>query len=207
MCKRRRSATRFHYTRVVDDATKILERIEGGAPGAAEELLPLVYGQLRAIAQQAMNGERHDHTLQATALVHEAYLRLVGPDQDVSWANRAHFFKAAAEAMRRILIEHARSRGRIKRGGDADGRPPRRVPISVLDLARAPDEREILTFDDDLRRLESEDPQAATIVRLRVFADLTVEETAKALGVSPSTVDRDWSYARAWLFEARKERD
>lgn len=191
----------------MDDATKILERIEEGAPGAAEELLPLVYGQLRAIAQRAMNGERHNHTLQATALVHEAYLRLVGPDRDVSWANRAHFFKAAAEAMRRILIEHARSRGRIKRGGDADGRPLRRVPISVLDLAKAPDEREILTFDDDLRRLESEDPQAATIVRLRVFAGLTVEETAKALGVSPSTVDRDWSYARAWLFEARKARD
>lgn len=122
------------------------------------------------------------------------------------WQSRAHFFKAAAEAMRRILIEHARARGCVKRGGDEDGRPPKRLPISVIDLACAPDEQEIMALDDDLRRLEAADPDAAEVVRLRVFAGLSVDETAAALSVSPRTVDRNWAFARAWLFEARRRR-
>jgi RNA polymerase sigma factor (TIGR02999 family) len=190
----------------MEEVTRILRSAEGGGPGTADELLPLVYAQLRAIAQQRMNGERREHTLQATALVHEAYARLVGEDADVSWQSRGHFFKAAAEAMRRILIEHARARGRVKRGGDTDGRPPKRLPISVVDLACAPDEQEVVTLDEDLRRLESVDPDAADAVRLRVFAGLSVDEAASVLGVSPRTVDRNWAFARAWLFDARKNR-
>ncbi|MCC6678092.1 MAG: sigma-70 family RNA polymerase sigma factor [Phycisphaerales bacterium] len=190
----------------MDRVAEVLDRINRGDPRATEYLLPLVYDQLCVIAQRAMNGERRDHTLQATALVNEAYLRLFGDGSEVSWSSRGHFFTAAAEAMRRILIEHARMRARVKRGGDTDGRPPVRIPLSAIDLAEAPDEHEILTFDEDIRRLEMQDAQAATIVRLRVFAGLTVQETALSLGISPSTVDRDWAFARAWLFAARKRR-
>lgn len=175
-----------------------------GAEHSASDLLPQVYDQLRAVAQQAIAAERPGHTLQATALVHEAYLRLVGPGGKMPWSGRAEFFKAAAEAMRRILIEHARARGRVKRGGDEAGRPAKRLPISAIDLAFAPDEQELLAFDDELCRLECEDAQAAAVVRLRVFAGLTVEETADVLGISPRTVDRDWAFGRAWLFDALK---
>jgi len=168
---------------------------------AADELLPMVYAQLRAIARQRMAEERREHTLQATALVHEAYLRLVGSGQ-VRWASRAHFCVAAAEAMRRILVEHARARGRIKRGGDSRGRPARRVPLNVLDLAASMDSEDVVMFDEVFRRLEKEDPGAAQVVRLRFFAGQSVDETAAALGVSPSTVDRDWAFARAWLYRA-----
>ncbi len=191
----------------MDEVTRILRSADRSAPGGtADEFLPLVYAQLRAIAQQRMNAERRDHTLQATALVHEAYARLVGEDVDMPWQGRGHFFKAAAEAMRRILIEHARARGRIRRGGDGDGRPPKRLPISVIDLACMPDEQEVVTLDEDLRRLESADPDAAEVVRLRLFAGLSVDETAAALAISPRTVDRTWAFARAWLFEARRSR-
>jgi RNA polymerase sigma factor (TIGR02999 family) len=152
---------------------------------------------LRKIAQQRMSEERSGHTLQATALVHEAYLRLVG-DSEVHWQGRGHFFAAAAEAMRRILIEHARGRARVKRGGE-HGAPPKRVPLNVLDLAAEGDPEEILMLDDAIRRLEMEDPQAGCVVRLRFFAGLSMDETAAALGVSPSSVDRDWAYARARL--------
>jgi RNA polymerase sigma factor (TIGR02999 family) len=160
----------------------------------AEKLLPLVYEQLRAIAQRAMAGERPDHTLQATALVHEAFLRLVG-DREIPWAGRAHFYIAAAEAMRRILLDHARARGRVKRGGG-------RAPLALTDVAdlATRDSREILMFDEAFRRLEGESPEAAAIVRLRFFAGLGVDQTAEALGVSASTVDRRWAFARAWLF-------
>ena len=180
----------------MSDVTRILAAIEGGDARAADELLPLVYEQLRRIAQQRMAEERSGHTLQATALVHEAYLRLVG-GQEVGWANRAHFYFAAAEAMRRILIEHARKRNRIKRGGDR-----RRAPVSVADLAAEEDFEEIVAVDDAIRRLEEEDAQAARVVRLRFFAGLSVDETARALDVSPRTVAREWAYARAWLHDA-----
>lgn len=180
------------------DVTRILNDPSQTSGVPAEQLLDLVYAQLRRIAQQRMNEERADHTLTATALVHEAYMRLVG-DQPVAWQGRGHFYAACAEAMRRILIEHARARARLKRGGDAEGRPPRRIPISLLDLAAHEDPDEILMLDDAVRRLESEDPDIAAIVRLRFFAGLSVDDTAAALGVSPSTVDRDWAWARAWL--------
>ncbi|MEE8153339.1 MAG: ECF-type sigma factor [Phycisphaerales bacterium] len=160
----------------------------------AEKLLPLVYDQLRAVAHRAMAGERPDHTLQATALVHEAFLRLVG-DREIPWTGKAHFYVAAAEAMRRILLDHAKARRRIKRGGD-------RSPLALTDVAdlAAGDSREVLMFDEAFRRLEDEAPEAAAIVRLRFFAGLGVEHTAEALGVSTSTVDRRWAFARAWLF-------
>jgi RNA polymerase sigma factor (TIGR02999 family) len=185
-------------------ATGLLTAAAAGDREAAERLLPLVYAQLRAIAQQRMGEERRSHTLQATALVHEAYLRLVG-NGEVMWSSRAHFYIAAAEAMRRILIEHARARGRIKRGGDADGKPARRMPLSVVDLAANTDSDDVLMLDEVFRRLEEEDPDAAQVVRLRLFAGLSVDETAAALGVSPSTVDRDWAFARAWLHRAMEK--
>ncbi len=166
----------------------------------AANLLPLVYDQLRAVAERALSTERPDHTLQATALVHEVYLRLVG-DRHLPWSNKAHFYVAAAEAMRRVLIDHARSRGRAKRGGG-------RVKLSltsVADLA-AGDSSEILGFDELFRRLESELPEAAAVVRLRFYAGLTIDQTAEALGVSSNTIDRRWAFARAWLFRAMRDR-
>lgn len=177
-------------TILLDEAKDSAQRVEC--------LLPLVYGQLRAVAQRALNAERPDHTLNATALVHEAYLKLVG-EREIPWANKAHFYVAAAEAMRRILLDHARARGRVKRGGGRD-----RLALSGLaDLATTPDE--IVRFDDAFRRLEAESGDAAAIVRLRFFAGLSVEQTAEALGVSTSTVDRRWSFARAWLYQALRE--
>ncbi len=185
----------------MSDVTRILNAIEGGDARAAEKLLPLVYEQLRAIARQRMAQERAGHTLQATALVHEAYLRLVG-GQQVPWMNRAHFYMAAAEAMRRILIEHARKRDRLKRGGDR-----RRVPVSVADLAAEQDSEEILAVDEAVRRLEETDAQAGKVVRLRFFAGLCVDETARALDLSPRTIAREWAYARAWLHNALKDEE
>jgi RNA polymerase sigma factor (TIGR02999 family) len=175
------------------DITQILQRLTSGKPRAANELLPRVYDQLRAAAQKQMAQERGDHTLQATALVHEAYLRLVGP-QEIPWENRAHFYVAAAEAMRRVLIEHARKRGRVKRGG---GR--RRIPLTGEELVETPDLDEIMSVDAAIRRLEERDGRMARIVRLRFFAGLGVAETAAALGLSDRTVRREWALARAWL--------
>ncbi len=160
-----------------------------------ERLLPLVYAQLRAVAERALAAERPDHTLQATALVHEAYLRLVG-DRRVPWSGRAHFYAAAAEAMRRILLDHARAKARKKRGGDHP-----RVPFASVGELAAHDPSEILRFDDAFRRLEDESPDAAAVVRLRFFAGLSVAHTAEALGLSTSTVDRRWAFARARLFQ------
>ncbi len=160
--------------------------------------MPLVYDQLRQLANRRLADEAAGHTLQATALVNEVYLRLTKEDQTgQKFANRGHFFAAAAEAMRRILIEHARSKNRIKRGG---GGGMRREFVNVLDLAAAPDFEEILAFDDAIGRLEGEVPLAAAVVRLRFFAGLSVDETAEALGVSSRTVNREWTYARAWLY-------
>ena len=183
-----------------NEITRILAGLRGeNKPAALDRLLPLVYGELRALARAHLRSERSDHTLQATALVNEAYIRLLG-GQDPPWNDRAHFFRAAAEAMRRILIEHARKRGRIKRGGDHV-----RVRISSIHLGVEQDPDEILALDEALRRLEEQDPRTADVVRLRFFAGLSVEETAKALEVSERTVKREWSFARAWLFNALRE--
>jgi RNA polymerase sigma factor (TIGR02999 family) len=164
---------------------------------ATNELLPLVYNQLRRIAQQRVSEERIDHSLQATGLVHEVYLRLMRA-QPSGWASRAQFVFAAAEAMRRILIEHARHRATLKEGGDRR-RPPKKVPLGVLDLAATPDTEEIVAFDEAVARLEMEDPQAAQVVRLRFFAGLSIDETAESLGISARSVNRDWAFARAKL--------
>lgn len=175
------------------DATRLIQAAGAGDKSAADQLLPLVYDQLRRAAQLELARERKDHTLAATALVHEAYLKLVGPRQ-LPWSDRAHFYAAAAEAMRRILVDHARAHGR---------RNDKRVPLDelhdVASLAGADSER-ILAVDAALERLASEDPEAAAIVRLRFFAGLSVEEAAEATGLSPRTAARLWTYARAVLF-------
>lgn len=171
-----------------------------GAARRAELLLPLVYAELRATARACLAQERAGHTLQATALVHEAYLKLVGP-RELPWQNRAHFYAAAAEAMRRILVDHARSKAAAKRGGHEAKR-------AALELSTLPDpssEREsegFLILDAALLRLEKVDPDAAAVVRLRYFAGLDVEQTAAALDSSPATVKRTWAFARAWLKDA-----
>jgi RNA polymerase sigma factor (TIGR02999 family) len=167
---------------------------EVGDSGDAHELLPLVYDHLKAIAGARMQSERSGHTLQATALVHEAWMRIAG-GADVAWTDRAHFYSVAAEAMRRILIEHARARGRVKRGGGLQ-----RQPLSVVDLATEADSGEILALDEAIGRLEEQDARAAKIVRLRFYAGLSVDETAQALDLSRRTVMREWAFARAWLY-------
>ncbi|MCI0364711.1 MAG: sigma-70 family RNA polymerase sigma factor [Phycisphaerales bacterium] len=183
--------------------TQILSDISAGRRESAGVLLPLVYQQLRAIAQQRMNQERTGHTLQATALVHEAYLRLVG-DGEIRWDHRGHFFAAAAEAMRRILIEHARARARLKRGGPDSPRPDLSI-ADVADLASCDNPEGIIALDEAICRLKEQQPRAADVVRLRFYAGMSVDDTAKALGVSPRTVDLDWSFARAWLYRALRE--
>lgn len=183
-----------------DPVTRILTDIESGNPLAASELLPLVYDQLRKAAQLQMIGERADHTLSATALVHEAYLKLIGP-RDVPWAGRGHFYAAAAQAMRQILLDHAKGRARLKRGGPVK-RAVGGIDFEDLSELAVREPEEILSFDDALCRLEIESAQAAEVVRLRFFAGLTVDQTAQALGVSDRTVDRLWLYARAWLHRA-----
>jgi len=178
---------------VQSDVTRLLERVGAGDGGAAAQVLPLVYAELRELARRRMASQPPEHTLQATALVHEAYLKLVGRS-DVRWVDRSHFYFAAAEAMRQILIDSARGLARLKRGG---GRA--RSPLSVADLAAEQDPDQILAVDEALCRLEAQWPDAAAVVRLRFYAGLSVEETARALDVSERTVHREWTYARAWL--------
>jgi RNA polymerase sigma factor (TIGR02999 family) len=180
----------------MSDVTRILQQIEGGDSSAAEQLLPLVYGELRKLAAARMAAESPDHTLQATALVHEAYLRLVGDSQSRHWNSRAHFFMAAAEAMRRILVESARRKQRLKHGGDR-----RRVDLEQANLSVAQDSDDLLALDEALERLASEEPACAEIVKLRCFAGLTIEEAAAARGISVRTANRDWAYAKAWLHQ------
>lgn len=165
----------------------------GAREGSPNELFDAVYQQLRAIAQQRLSMEGAGHSLQATALVNEAYLRIAN-NRRTPFQNKAHFFSVAAEAMRRILIDHARAKKSVKRGGGA-----RREPLSVLDLAAESDSTEILALDEALVRLEKAEPEVAEVVRLRFFAGLTGDEAAEALGVSPRHVDSMWAYARAWL--------
>lgn len=163
------------------------------AARAVDELVGMVYAQLRAIAQRQLSQERPGNTLQATALVNEAYLRLVGLER-IAWQSKGHFFAAAAEAMRRVLIDHARKKNAKKRGGDWA-----RTMTSVVDLAADDRLGDFVELDEAVQKLAIEDDRAATVVRLRFLAGLSLEETAEALGVSRSSVDRDWSYARAWL--------
>ena len=175
--------------------TRILSDIKRGDPKAAEQLLPLVYDELRKLAAQKLAQEKPGQTLQATALVHEAYVRLVDQDGARGWDSRGHFFAAAAEAMRRILVDRARHQQTRKAGGgrrrlDLDGAEPALEEESGGDL---------LALDEALRQLEAEDPRKAGLVKLRFFAGLTAEQAAAALGVSTSTAEKDWAYARSWL--------
>jgi RNA polymerase sigma factor (TIGR02999 family) len=179
------------------DVTRILSAIELGDPTAAEQLLPLVYDELRRLAAQRLAGEAPGHTLQPTGLVHEAYLKLVGPDEQRSWNGRIHFFAAAAEAMRRILIDHARGKRRARRGG---GR--KRVELRDIEAVAETAGDELLALDEALARLQAVDPRRAELVRLRFFAGLTSEQAAELLGISRATADRHWAFARAWLYDA-----
>jgi RNA polymerase sigma factor (TIGR02999 family) len=179
----------------MSEVTRILTAIEQGDAKAADELLPLVYEQLRRLAARKMSQEPLGQTLQATALVHEAYIRLVG-SEDPNWSGRTHFFAAAAEAMRRILIDNARRKQRLKRGGDQQ-----RVALEDAQVAIEGPSEDIFALDEALTKLAIEDPVKADLVKLRYFAGLTIEQAAQMLGISRATADRYWSYARAWLFD------
>jgi RNA polymerase sigma factor (TIGR02999 family) len=178
----------------MEDVTQILHRIDQGDRSAIDQLLPEVYEELRKIARGRMAGERKDHTLQPTALVSEAYLRLVNPQSPLQWESRRHFFAAAAEAMRRILIEHARERLRQKRGGDRA-----RADIDAATIADTEPAR-LLEFDEVLSKLAAFDARKAELVKLKCFAGLDREALSNALGISLTTVDRDWAFAKVWLF-------
>jgi RNA polymerase sigma factor (TIGR02999 family) len=177
------------------DVTQILSKIEYGDPSAAEQLLPLIYDELRALATAKMSDESPDHTLQATALVHEAYIRLVDVDQAKHWNSRGHFFGAAAEAMRRILVDAARRKASEKHGGHL-----RRHDVDEVEIAEREVMENILQLDDLLAQLATVDAAAAELIKLRYFGGLTAEEGARVLGVSPRTADRLWVFARSWLF-------
>jgi RNA polymerase sigma factor (TIGR02999 family) len=180
----------------MSDVTLILQQIEDGDPSAAKHLLPLVYEELRKLAAARMAAESPDHTLQATALVHEAYVRLVDGKDAQHWNSRGHFFIAAADSMRRILVDSARRRQSAKRGGD-------RLRESLDDVIPVAPETpdELMALDEALARLEAVDPRAAELVKLRYFAGLTIPEAARALRVSPRTADDVWAYARSWLYQ------
>jgi RNA polymerase sigma factor (TIGR02999 family) len=179
----------------MDNVTQILEQIERGNPAAAEHLLPLVYAELRQLAARRLSHEQAGHTLQPTELVHEAYLRLVDVAHQPQWDSRGHFFAAAAEAMRRILVERARRRSRQKHGGGLV-----RQPWDEQAADRPTESVDILALDEALSRLEAVDPQAATLVKLRYFSGLTQAETAAAMQLATRTADRVWAFAKAWLY-------
>jgi RNA polymerase sigma-70 factor (ECF subfamily) len=175
--------------------TRLLAEWQGGDPAALDRLLPLVYGELRAIAARHLSRETSGHTLQSTALVHEVYVKLLG-QHSVQWQNRAHFFGIAAQMMRRILVDHARRRHRLKRGGPV-------LTLSLDDAMAAAEpepDLDLIALDDALTSLAGIDPRGARVVELRFFSGLTVEETAVVMATSPGTVKRDWNSARAWLY-------
>ncbi len=186
----------------MSDVTQILNQIEQGDPSAAEHLLPLVYDELRKLAAAKMAQENPGQTLQATALVHDAYLRLVDVDRAQHWNSRGHFFGAAAEAMRRILLNRARDKNRLKRGGDLQ-----RLDLDNIEFVLETPNEELLVLDEALERLSGENPVCANLVKLRFFAGLSNQEAAIALGISSSTADRYWAYARAWLYQAIRADD
>ena len=178
----------------MSDVTRILSQMEEGDPVATERLLPLVYDELRALAAAQLAEERPGQTLQATSLVHEAYLRLVGGQQQQHWNSRGHFFSAAAEAMRRILVERARHKRSLKGGGEH-----RRVDLDNVHSEADDAKVDLLALDEALRQLEASHPRKATLIKLRFFAGLTNEEAAAALNISGTTADNDWAYAKTWL--------
>jgi RNA polymerase sigma factor (TIGR02999 family) len=179
----------------MSDVTQLLSAIEAGEPKAAEQLLPLVYEELRMLAAAKMAQEKPGQTLQATALVHEAWLRLAGPKEPQSWNSRGHFFGAAAEAMRRILVESARRKARLRHGGEVE----RAALDEVVIAAPLPEER-LVQVSEALDELERAAPEAAEVVKLRYFAGLTQEQVAETMGVSLRTAERHWTWAKAWLF-------
>jgi RNA polymerase sigma factor (TIGR02999 family) len=185
----------------MNHVTRILSAIEQGDPSAAEQLLPLVYDELRKLAAQKLAQEKPGQTLQATALVHEAYLRLVGGESNAHWNSRGHFIAAAAEAMRRILVENARRKKTEKRGGQR-----RRIDLSQAEPLDQADPDALLDLDELLTRLADEDVDAAAVAQLRLFAGLSVEEAAQALCTSRATAYRQWTYARAWLHDRLRSR-
>ena len=178
----------------MSDVTQILSQIEAGDPSAAEQLLPLVYDELRKLAAVRLAQEKPGQTLQATALVHEAYLRLVGAPDGQNWNSRGHFFGAAAEAMRRILLNIARDKATAKRGADWQ-----QVSLDAFTIPGGIDPAGLIAFNDLFEELAERDPQAGEVAKLRIFAGLTIPDIADALNLSPRTVDRQWAFARAWL--------
>jgi RNA polymerase sigma factor (TIGR02999 family) len=184
----------------MSDVTRILSAIEQGDPHATEQLLPLVYDELRQLAAQRLAQEKPGQTLQATALVHEAYLRLVQGEQVPHWNSRGHFFAACAEAMRRILVDQARRKLSLRRGGNLQRRP-----IEDQEIEEPDPSVDLLAVHEALERFQGVDATAAQIVKLRYFAGLTIPQAAEALGISTSTADRSWAYARAWLHTALKQ--
>jgi RNA polymerase sigma factor (TIGR02999 family) len=178
----------------MSDVTRILSQIEQGDPSAAEQLLPLVYDELRKLAALKLAQEKPGQTLQATALVHDAYIRLVDVEKAQHWNSRGHFFGAAAEAIRRILVEHARAKKSAKQGGQH-----KRIELGNIDLAETPSGQQLLLFNDALESLAAEDADAGRLVKLRYFAGLSVEEAGEAMGIGRSTAYDHWTFARAWL--------
>ena len=179
----------------MSDVTRLLDRVRQGEPKAAEELLPLVYTELRRLAAQKMSQQPPGHTLQATALVHEAWLKLAGREHG-SWNNQQHFFRAAAEAMRQVLVDRARAKQRLKRGA-----APQRVNLDEVDLATEAEPETLLVVDEALQALERQQPDKAELVKLRFYIGLSVAETARMLGISEKTVKRRWIHTRAWLYQ------
>jgi RNA polymerase sigma factor (TIGR02999 family) len=178
----------------MSDVTQLLNAIDAGDPKAADQLLPLVYEELRKLAAAKMAQEKPGQTLQATALVHEAWLRLAGPEEQKGWNSRGHFFGAAAEAMRRILVDRARQKLSLKRGAGAE-----RINLDDLEVAAAADDDTLLAVDEAMAKLAKEDPASAEFIKLRFFVGLTNEKAAQALGIPERTARRHWSFARAWL--------
>jgi RNA polymerase sigma factor (TIGR02999 family) len=180
----------------MDEISEVLSALEKGDPHAAQQLLPLVYDELRKLAGEKLGEEKPGQTLQATALVHEAYLRLVDGEKPQHWNSRGHFFAAAAQAMRRILVDNARRKRSRKRGGDRI-----RQDLEVLDIALPEGPEDLVALDEALNKLATTDKTAAELVHLRFFAGLPIAEVAQILGIAPRTADRLWAYARAWLHQ------
>ncbi len=186
----------------MSEVTRILTAIEAGDARASEELLPLVYDELRQLAAHRLTQEKPGQTLDATALVHEAYLRLVGGADEQRWDSRGHFFAAAAEAMRRILLNRARDKKRVKRGGEL-----RRVDLDQLQIALDTNDEQLIELDEAMSELAAEDADAARLVSLRFFAGLSLKDVAAALGLSQRSAERQWAYARAWLYAKLSRND